>query len=169
MPTPGTVTRAVAGGAAAGLSGAAAMALTARLEQAVTRRPSSYVPAHTLARLLRLPRRDADSLARNVAMHYGTGALAGVLRGAMAAANLRGPWASLMHADVRLTIDQTLENATGSGAPPWTWPRDELAIDLFHKTVFALVTGAVADRLVAPSAGTSAQRPALGARLRGRA
>jgi hypothetical protein len=41
-----------------------------------------------------------------------------------------------------------LENATGVGAPPWTWPRNELVIDVLHKGVYSLVTGAVADRLV---------------------
>jgi hypothetical protein len=66
------------------------MALTARLEQLVTDRPSTYVPAHTLAHLLRLHRPDEDRVLRNLAMHFGTGALGGVLRGAMAAANLRG-------------------------------------------------------------------------------
>jgi hypothetical protein len=72
----------------------------------------------------------------------------------MSAANLRGPFASLMHTNVRLTFDQTLENATGVGAPPWTWPRDEQAIDIAHKAIYAFVTGAVADRLVDdPGAG----------------
>ena len=41
--------RAAANGAAAGLAGGAAMALTSRLEQLVNHRPSSFVPAHTLA------------------------------------------------------------------------------------------------------------------------
>ena len=49
---------------------------------------------------------------------------------------------------MRLLTDQTLENATGAGAPPWTWPADEQLIDVFHKATYAFVTGAVADRLV---------------------
>jgi hypothetical protein len=40
-----------------------------------------------------------------------------------------------MHTNLRLSFDQTLENATGVGAPPWTWPRDELLIDLSHKAL----------------------------------
>jgi len=148
----------VVAGGVAGLSGAAAMATTARLEQLVTRRPSSYVPAHTLAHLLGLSHPDADRVARNLAMHFGTGAMAGVLRAAMAASNLRGPWASAMHANLRLSIDQSLENATGVGAPPWTWPRDELVIDLLHKTIYAVVTGLIADRLVPAAAGSSVRR-----------
>ncbi len=85
----------------------------------------------------------------------------------MAAANLRGPRATMMHAPLRLTWDQTLENLTGVGAPPWTWPRDELVIDVLHKTVFSLATGAVADALIEPLPDSSARRPALGARLKG--
>jgi hypothetical protein len=127
-----------------------------KAEQRVTRRPNSYVPAHTLAHLLRLRSPDADRWGRNMAMHYGTGAVAGSIRGLMSAANLRGPLASLMHMQVRLSVDQTLENATGVGSPPWTWPRGELVVDLVHKAVYALTTGAVADALVAPAPGSSA-------------
>jgi hypothetical protein len=36
---------------------------------------------------------------------------------------------------IRLANDQTLENITGQGAPPWTWPRDELLVDVLHKAV----------------------------------
>jgi hypothetical protein len=154
-------------GAAGGVAGAAAMAAGARVEQRFTHRPDSYVPAHTLAHLLGLPRPDADRTVRNVAMHYGTGAVVGALRGIMAAANLRGPLASVMFTNVRLTVDQTLENATGVGAPPWTWPRDELLIDVALKALYALTTGAVADALIPPSPRSSVRRPALSRRLKG--
>lgn len=145
-------------GAVGGVAGAALMTLGEKVEQRYTGRPNSYVPAHTLARLLGLSSPDEDRWTRNMAMHYGTGAVAGALRGVMSAANLRGPFASLMHTQLRLSIDQTLENATGVGAPPWTWPRDELAIDVLHKGVYALTTGALADALVPPAPDSSAAR-----------
>jgi hypothetical protein len=72
-----------------------------------------------------------------------------------------------MHANLRLSFDQTIENATGAGAPPWTGPRDELLIDLSHKALYALVTGALSDALVTPVNSSSARRPRLGARLKG--
>lgn len=50
-----------------------------------------------------------------MAMHYGTGALVGALRGIMAGANLRGPRASLMHTAIRLNVDQI---AIGGGNGP---------------------------------------------------
>ncbi len=70
----------------------------------------------------------------------------------MAEAGLRGPMGSFLHMNLRLLNDQTLENATGVGAPPWTWPVDEQVIDLMGKGVYAFVTGVVADALI-PSFG----------------
>src|SRR3712207_4993247 len=149
--------RAAALGMASGLAGAAVMTAAEKVEQRFTKRPNSYVPGHTLSHLLGLEHPDRDHWPRNMAMHYGTGAMAGAVRGVMAAANLRGPRASLMFTNLRLSTDQLLENATGVGAPPWTWPRDELAIDVAHKAVYALATGAIADALIEAAPGSSAQ------------
>jgi hypothetical protein len=62
---------------------------------------------------------------------------------------------------VRLATDQTLENATGVGAPPWTWSRRDQVVDLGGKAVYSFVTGAVADRLVplAPDRTPSGSAP----------
>src|SRR4051794_41873027 len=128
------------------------MTAAEKLEQAVSRRPDSLVPGRAAERLLKLePAAEPDVRPRMWAMHVGMAAGVGVLRGVMAFAGLRGPWASAMFTVVRLTADQTVENWTGVGAPPWTWPRDELLVDLAGKAVYAFVTGAVADRLPAPA------------------
>ena len=157
----------MAKGTAAGLIGGAVMTAVEKAEQALTGRPDSYVPGRTLAHLVGLSDPDSDRLTRNLAMHFGTAATAGVLRAAMSAANLRGPAASFLHTWVRLAIDQTLENGTGVGAPPPTWPRDELVIDVAHKAVYAFATGAAADALISPAPGTSVKRPAQRLRLPG--
>jgi hypothetical protein len=154
-------------GAASGALSAAAMAAASKVEQFATGRSDSYVPAPTLARLLRLPDPDRHRWTRNMAMHYLAGATAGAVRSLMSVSNLRGPLATLMHANLRLSFDQTLENATGVGAPPWTWPRDELASDVSHKALYALVTGTISDALIPPSPTRSARRRGLGARAMG--
>lgn len=143
------------------------MTATEKLEQRLTGRPNSYVPAHTLAHVLGLRRPDDDRWSRNMAMHWANGVVLGAARGIMAAANLRGPWAATLHTPLRLAWDQTLENYTGVGAPPWTWPRHEIAIDVFHKTIFSLATGAAADALIAPRRDSSARRKMQGKRLKG--
>src|ERR671911_3241679 len=146
--------QAVLGGLVAGLAGVAAMTAAEKLEQAITRRPNSYVPAHTLARLLRLPERpDRERVWLNWAMHWGQGILLGATRGLMAERGLRGPTGSFLFLNLRLLNDQTLENATRVGAPPWTWPVDEQVIDLMHKAIYAYATGAAADRLVSRPKG----------------
>lgn len=66
-----------------------------------------------------------------------------------AAVGLRGPQAHAAYTVLRLSTDQTFENTTGVGAPPRTWPREQRAVDVLHKPVYALVTGLVAERLVA--------------------
>lgn len=142
--------RAALRGALAGVAGVAVMTLGERLEQAITGRPDSYVPARTMTALgtgRRLPG-SARPPVRNHLMHWGTGAAVGALRGIWAASGLRGVRASAWHASVRLATDQTLENATGVGSPPWTWSRRDQVVDVLHKTVYSLATGAVADRLV---------------------
>jgi hypothetical protein len=154
---------AVVRGLAAGLAGVAAMTLAEKLEQwLVTGRPNSYMPAHTLERLLGLPHRpDAERLWLNWTMHWGQGILLGAVRGLMAERGVRGPVGSFLFTNLRLLNDQTLENATGVGTPPWTWPVDEQALDLTHKAIYGFVTGAVADMLVPPppTGGPAARRP----------
>ena len=113
------------------------MTLAEKLEQTITKRSNSYVPAHTLERLLRLPvRPDGERLGLNWAMHWGQSIALGTVRALMAQCGVRGPVASFIFLTLRLANDQTLENATGVGAPPWTWPVDEQVIDLLHKAGF---------------------------------
>jgi hypothetical protein len=106
-----------------------------------------------------MPQRpDRERLLLNWAMHWGQGVALGVVRASMARRGVRGPVGSFLFMNLRLLNDQTLENSTGVGAPPWTWPVDEQVIDLTHKAIYAFVTGAVVDRLVSGPAGIPAPR-----------
>lgn len=139
-------------GLVAGAVGVATMTALEKVEQRLTRRPDSHVPARVLERLTGTADHEGGELrAWNLAMHYGQGIALGPLRSLMAHAGLRGPVASAKFAVVRLTNDQVLENLTGVGAPPQTWPRAELVVDLVHKAAYAVVTGVVADALAARS------------------
>lgn len=143
---------AAARGALAGLAGAAVMTAAEKVEQAFTARPDSYVPARALLTLLgRNSGDDERPTAANHAMHWGTGALLGALRGVWSVTGIRGPQATLTHTVVRLAFDQTVENATGVGAPPAAWPISERVVDVGHKALYSLITGTAADRLVAPT------------------
>lgn len=146
-------------GLVAGLAGVAAMTAAEKAEQALTGRPDSFVPAHTLERLLTLPSKpNRERLWLNWAMHWGQGVLMGAVRTLMADRGVRGPMGSFLFLNLRLLNDQTLENATGVGALPWTWSVGEQIIDLLHKAIYAFATGAVADRLIPGPASTLMQR-----------
>ena len=135
----------------AGLVGVAVMTTAEKAEQSVTRRPNSYIPARTLLTLLgRRPGEDEKPTVWNHAMHWGTGVVLGALRGVWAAVGLRGPQAHVAHTVLRLATDQTLENTTGVGSPPPTWPRHEQLIDVAHKAIYSLATGLVAERMIKP-------------------
>jgi hypothetical protein len=138
-------------GAGAGVAGVAVMTAVEKLEQTVTRRPNSFVPGRTLLTLVgSRPAQDARPPLWNHVMHWGTGVVLGALRGVWAAVGLRGPRAHMAHTVVRLATDQTLENATGMGAPPHTWPLAEQVVDVLHKAIYSFTTGLVADTLVTP-------------------
>lgn len=148
---PAVLIAAAGRGALAGLVGVAAMTVGEKVEQAVTARPNSFVPARALRTLVGRPTGDDEQpVLWNHAMHWGTGAVVGSLAGVWAALGLRGLRAQLAHTAVRLAFDQTVENATGAGAPPHTWPASEQLVDVLHKAVYSLVTGKVAERLVPP-------------------
>ena len=143
--------RGAALGAVAGLAGVAAMTAGEKLEQTITRRPDSYVPARALLTLLRRRPADGDRPpVWNHVLHWGTGAMLGAVRGVWSVTGIRGPIAHLWHTTTRLAFDQTVENATGVGAPPATWPIQEQVIDVVHKAVYSVVTGLVADGLIKP-------------------
>jgi hypothetical protein len=143
--------RAAGWGTVAGLAGVAVMTTGEKLEQLITHRPNSYVPARALLTMLGRSPRDGDQPpVWNHVMHWGTGALLGAVSGVWAAIGLRGPRAHLAHTVVRLAFDQTVENTTGVGAPPHTWPVLEQVVDVAHKAVYSFATGIVAERLIAP-------------------
>jgi hypothetical protein len=146
------------------------MTCTEKVEQFFTSRPNSLVPGKTLSRLINVPASDQQLPGLNLAMHYGQGALAGVIRASMTCFGLQGPFSDFMFIGVRLMIDQTLENWTGVGALPWyvsqggcsacytprdgkltpyrTWPVNEQVIDIVHKAVYAFTTGYFTDKWI---------------------
>lgn len=146
-----TLWSAAAWGAVCGLAGVAVMTTGEKVEQAVTHRPNSYVPARALLTFLGChPGDDDQPLVWNHAMHWGTGAVLGALRGVWAVTGIRGSQANAWHTVVRLAFDQTVENATGAGAPPSSWPAQEKMVDVAHKAVYSLTTGVLADRWISP-------------------
>jgi hypothetical protein len=80
-------------GAAAGLAGVAVMTTGEKIEQALTKRPDSFVPARALLTLLgRHPGDDDQPPVWNHVMHWSTGAFLGAL---WSVTGVRGPLANV--------------------------------------------------------------------------
>ncbi|MEJ7708139.1 MAG: hypothetical protein WKF82_13215 [Nocardioidaceae bacterium] len=136
-------------GVVAGLVGTSAMALSERLEMAITGREASNVPGQVGAHLL--PGKDPDNSADveqlSAAVHWAHGLGMGAVRGLLDVAGLRGPAATAAHFALVWSGDAALYRALGIAPLPWQWPADELAADVLHKGVYAVTTGAVYEAL----------------------
>ncbi|KAK3201002.1 hypothetical protein GRF29_213g675742 [Pseudopithomyces chartarum] len=138
---------AVAIGIGAGFIGAFAMVGTNWIEQMITHRPASYVPARTIGNHFGVTpqfyERNVDLL--NNIHHHGMGMIAGAVRGVFSYYGVIGPFASFVHTGIRIALDQVMENTAGTSALPWTWPINEQVIDTLHKGAYALITGYLCD------------------------
>ncbi|PFH45971.1 hypothetical protein AMATHDRAFT_70822 [Amanita thiersii Skay4041] len=145
-----SILSAVLYGLGGGLIGAVAMTATENIEQnVITARPPSLVPGYTLLRLFSKsapPRSNMQEV--NLLAQFSFGAVVGGARGIMAWYGIKGPFADFLFLGIRVAFDQTLENWTGIGTAPWTWPTSEQILDLVHKAVFAFVTGYAVDQQV---------------------
>ena len=136
-------------GMAAGLVGTIAMTLSERLEMSVSGRAPSTVPGQVGANLL--PTRDpsvaGDVQGLNSPVHWVHGISMGAVRGLLDSAGVTGIGATAAHFVLVWGGDMTLYRTLGIAPVPWEWDTDELAADVLHKGVYAVVTGAVYDAL----------------------
>ena len=140
--------RGVRTGVLAGLAGTVAMTASEKIEQAVTGRPNSYIPAHAMERFLGMKTKpDEQRKWLGWIAHWSLGVFPAALRGVMAEGGMRGPMASTLFLATRVATDETMENVSGVGKAPWDWKASLAAIDVPHKGVYAFATGLVADRL----------------------
>lgn len=137
----------LAKGAAAGALGTAAMTVTQAIEMRFTGRKASLVPGEVGARLARMKVRGRKKRRLSLGVHWAHGLNGGVVRGLIGLTPLSGASASAAHFAALWGSDVTLYMALGIAAAPWRWDRDELAVDLLHKGVYAAVTSAAFERL----------------------
>lgn len=137
----------VAKGAVAGVIGTAAMTVTQAIEMRVTGREASLVPGEVGAKLARLKVRGRRKRRLSLGVHWAHGLNGGLVRGLLGLTPLTGASAGATHFAALWVSDVTLYMALGIASPPWRWEREELAVDLLHKGLYAVVTSAAFERL----------------------
>ena len=138
-----TVASSIGRGLVAGFVGTAAMTVSSSFEARIRGRAASSAPARATAKVLGIKEFEDDIAAArfNDLSHWGYGTTWGVVRGLLAAVGLSPKAATAAHgAAVWGSAAVTLPAL--EVAPPFVfWGRKEVAIDLWHHTVYAAATG----------------------------
>jgi hypothetical protein len=130
-------------GLVAGFAGTAAMTVSSTVEAKVRGRAPSSAPAQATAKVLGIKSFE-DSLAQsrfNDLSHWGYGTGWGVVRGLLDAAGLPPGKATAAHGAAVWGSAQVTLPALDVAPPAIFWGKEEVAIDAFHHTVYALATG----------------------------
>jgi hypothetical protein len=144
MTTVSKLSAAVGDGLLAGLVGTGAMTASSTIEAKLRGRAFSSAPARATAKALGISGFDGD-LARarfNDLSHWGYGTGWGVLRGLLGAAGLPAAGATAAHGAAVWGSAAVTLPAMEIAPPVVFWPKQEIAIDLLHHTVYAVATGA---------------------------
>jgi hypothetical protein len=130
-------------GLVAGFVGTAAMTVSSTLEARLRGRAPSSAPARATAKVLGIASFE-DSVAQarfNDLSHWGYGTGWGVIRGLLDAAGLPPRKATAAHGAAVWGSAQVTLPALDIAPPSIFWGKQEVAIDAFHHTVYALATG----------------------------
>jgi hypothetical protein len=143
MNTIERVANSIGKGLVAGFAGTAAMTVSSTLEARLRGRAPSTAPARATAKALGIASFE-DSIAQarfNDLSHWGYGTSWGIARGLLDAAGLPPRKATAAHGVAVWASAQVTLPALDIAPPSVFWPKEEIAIDAFHHTVYALATG----------------------------
>src|SRR5437763_10757318 len=130
-------------GLLAGFAGTAAMTISSTVEARLRGREPSSAPALATAKALGIATfEDAVAQARfNDLSHWGYGTGWGVVRGLLDVAGLPPHRATAAHGAAVWGSAQVTLPALDVAPPAVFWPKQEIAIDALHHTVYAVATG----------------------------
>jgi hypothetical protein len=143
MKTAEKVANSIGKGLVAGFAGTAAMTVSSTLEARLRGRAPSTAPARATTKALGIASfEDAVARARfNDLSHWGYGTGWGAVRGLLDVAGLPPRKATAGHAAAVWGSAQVTLPALDIAPPAIFWPKQEIAIDAFHHTVYAVATG----------------------------
>lgn len=130
-------------GLVAGLAGTASMTVSSTVEARLRQRKPSSAPARAMTKVLGISS-FSDEIAQarfNDLAHWGYGTGWGVVRGLLDALGLPPRAATAAHGAAVWGSAQVALPALEVAPPAIFWGPQEIAIDAFHHTVYAIATG----------------------------
>jgi hypothetical protein len=143
MKLVSTLASSVGKGLVAGFAGTAVMTVSSTLEAKLRGRKPSSAPARATAKALGIASFEDDVAAArfNDLSHWGYGTGWGVVRGLLGATGMPARAATAAHGAAIWGSAQVTLPALEVAPPVVFWAPEEIAIDIFHHTVYAIATG----------------------------
>jgi hypothetical protein len=160
MRVAGTLASSIGKGLVAGFAGTAAMTVSSTLEAKLRGREPSSAPARATTKVLGIASFEDDVAESrfNDLSHWGYGTGWGVLRGLLAATGMSARAATAAHGAAIWGSAQVMLPALEVAPPVVFWAPEEIGIDLFHHTVYAIATGFAYELLDANGRGANRHR-----------
>ncbi len=143
----GEIGAAIGKGLIAGLAGTLAMTVSQLIEMRITKRRPSSAPADAVKKTLHIEATPGNKTEFSNEVHWVYGTTWGVLRGLLSLAGLTGFSATSAHMVAVWGTAITIEPKLGIAPPINEWEPKDIAVDILHHAVYAIVAGLVYDAI----------------------
>ena len=144
---PGKLAAAIGKGLIAGLAGTLAMTASQMIEMKITKRKPSDAPAKAVKKTLHIEPSKGYKMKFSNEVHFVYGTSWGVVRGLLSLMGLTGFAATSIHLAALWGTAITIEPKLDIAPPVTQWKPKDIAVDIFHHAVYAIVAGIVFDAI----------------------
>lgn len=138
---------AIGKGLIAGLAGTIAITVSQMIEMRITKRKASNSPARAVKKALHIEATPGNNEDFSNEVHWVYGTSWGVMRGLLSMAGIRGFAATSLHLASIWGTAATIQPKLDIAPPLSEWEPKDIAIDILHHTVYAIVAGLVFDAI----------------------
>ncbi|MDQ6763258.1 MAG: hypothetical protein M3015_11605 [Bacteroidota bacterium] len=143
----GAIGAAIGKGMIAGVAGTLAMTVSQMIEMRITKRKPSNAPAKAVKKALHIEAEEGNKEDFSNEVHWVYGTFWGVARGLFSLVGLTGFAATVTHMTALWGTAIIIEPQLGIAPPVTEWEPKDIAIDIFHHAVYAIVAGLVYDAI----------------------
>ena len=143
----GKLGAAVGKGLIAGLAGTVAITISQMIEMKITNRKPSNAPGEAAEKALHIEATPGNMEEFSNEVHWIYGTSWGVMRGLLSVAGINGFAATTLHMASIWGTAATIQPKLDIAPPLSEWDPKDIAIDIFHHAVYAIVAGLVYDAI----------------------
>ncbi|HSQ43569.1 MAG TPA: hypothetical protein VLM16_01150 [Ginsengibacter sp.] len=143
----GELGAAIGKGLIAGLAGTMAITISQMIEMRITKRKASNAPAKAVKKTLHIEATPGKKEDFSNEVHWVYGTSWGVMRGLLSMAGINGFVATSLHLASIWGTAATIQPKLDIAPPLSEWEPKDIAIDLMHHAVYAIVAGLVYDAI----------------------